>query len=115
MKNPKLVIGIIAIILLIIILVVVVMNSKKVTTTKGGTTVQQAGFFDSIMALFQPKGTSTSGGGGGGVQTTWCKIFPKSKGCKNTYCDCNKPGFAKDGVSDSLCNEGNLQYENDCL
>lgn len=107
MKNPKLVIGIIAIVVLVIILVVVIANSKKVTTKKGGTTVSQAGLGDWIMNLFEPKGTSTSGGGGGGVQNAWCKIFPKSKSCKKPFdCDCENPGYDNSGDLRSSCTEG---------
>ena len=105
MKNPRLIIGIVVIVILIIALILIIANSKKTTTVKGGTTVSQAGFGDWVMNLFQPKGTSTSGGGGGGVQNAWCKVFPKSKSCPK-YCDCENPGYSKDGDLSPRCTEG---------
>lgn len=115
MKNPKLVIGIIAIVVLLIIFFVVLANSKKKTTDKSGNTVQQAGLFDSFLALFQPKGTSTSSGAGTGLGDAWCKIFPKSC-CKpgTGYCNCCKPGFANDGTADTNCEKGKMLFEQDC-
>lgn len=109
MKNPKLIIGIIAIVILLIIFFVVYKNSKRVTTKSTEVNTQQASFWDAISNLFNPKEGTSSGGG----QSTWCKIFPKS--CKpKKYCDCSKPGFAIDGIADSLCKEDGLKFELDC-
>ena len=109
MKNPKLVIGIIAIVVLLIIFFIVFSNSKKTVVTKSGTSVQQAGFFDSLMALLQPKGTSTNSGTskGGGLASAWCAVFPKSKGCQPaSNCDPNKIGWNLQGFPDTNCNFG---------
>lgn len=109
MKNPKLIIGIIAIIALLIILWIVYKSSQERVVKPGTTTVQQAGFFDTLLKLFEKKGTATTTGG----DPFYCKIFPKL--CKQKYCDCSNPGYAVDGVKDSLCNEGSFQFESDCV
>jgi len=112
MKNPKLVIGIIAIVVLLIIFIVIYNNSKRVVTTKSGTSVQQAGLWETVMGIFgSVQGTKT--GTTSNVQSVWCKIFPKSCAPKK-YCDCSKPGFASDGKTDSLCNSYGMQFEQDC-
>jgi len=117
MKNPKLIIGIVAIVVLLIIFYLVYKNSKRTITDKKGTTIQQAGIFDSFMAFFQPKPSGTSGGGGGGFSEAWCKLFPKSKGCKPAIdpsdcynktgshpgCLSSKIGYNCDGEKDSFC------------
>lgn len=113
MKNPKLVIGIVAIVVLLIIFFIIYKNSKKVVVTKSGTTVTQASLLDTLSNLFSPKpktGTDSSTTSGGNAL---CKIFPKLCAPKK-YCDCKKPGFASDGAADSLCNSGSMQFESDC-
>ena len=112
MKNPKIIIGIIAIIALLIIFYFVYKSSQKTVTSQQGTTVTQPSLLDSIVNIFtSPQGTGTSASGGG--TPFYCKIFPKLCAPK-TYCDCKKPGFASDGVADSLCNSGNMTFEEEC-
>lgn len=114
MKNPKLVIGILAIVILLIILVVVFVNSKRTVVTKTGTTVTQAGFLDTLVDIFTPT-TGTSTGTSGSGAKAFCKIFPKVCGEKKGYCNCRKPGLTIEGVTDPICNSESLQYEQDCL
>ena len=113
MKNPKLVIGIIAIIALVIIFYLLLRNSQRVTTVQGGTTVTQPNFFDTLANLFNPKGTSTSTSAG---QPFYCKIFPKL--CDNNYdiktCDCKNPGYTLEGDLTPSCSQIGSQYEKDC-
>ena len=109
MKNPKLVIGIIAILVLLIIFFLVYKNSKKVTTEKGGTSVQQGSFLDSILSTLGvggSKSTSNSGGGGNVVSALLCKINPKSCPPKPFDCDCKNPGYDIQGDLRSTCTEG---------
>lgn len=104
MKNPKLIIGIVAILVLFIIFYLVYKNSKKVTKEVKGTTVQQAGFFDSLLNLFNPKPSS---GSGSNAQTIWCQLFPKS--CQSNVslkCDCKNPGYDLSGDLRPNCTEG---------
>lgn len=104
MKNPKLVIGIIVIIVLLIIFFAVLANAKTTTVTKSGEVVTQPSIWDSIIGIVTPKGTSTATGQG---ESTWCKIFPKTKACRCVNgCDKTKSGYDCDGFPSVDCGFG---------
>lgn len=107
MKNPKLIIGIVAIIVLLIIFFIIFRYSRTTTRVVGGTTVQQQGFFQSLVSLFQPKGTST-GGGAQAAASLFCQIFPKACG-QGTKCD---PMYSKSIYGDCDCYNGQCSSSN---
>lgn len=101
-KNTLVILGVIILIAVIVIAVIILLKPKDENAQTPKSEHKNAPWIGVLTAV----------AGSQQAKDLYCKMFPKS--CEKKYCDCDRPGYAVDGVADPICDEEKMLFEQEC-